>query len=307
MNQNVAKELAALTRGKVLQQVPLSRHTSLRVGGCADLMMYPVHHQEVLAIIRFCAGRAIPRFIMGAGTNLLVRDGGIRGVVIKLTRSFITIAPVGTDGDQPMIQAEAGASLRRLLAVCLEQELAGLEFLSGIPGSLGGAWAMNAGAQGTEMGDVTEAITLLTPRGELEEKKSPGLPFAYRSLGLAPGTVILKGLLRVRRGTRSAIAQAVETINRRRWQRQPLELPSAGCVFKNPPGDAAGRLIEQAGLKGRREGGAQISDKHANFIVNRGGATARDILTLMDVMQKSVLEATGIRLEPELQVVGDNG
>jgi UDP-N-acetylmuramate dehydrogenase len=307
MNQKVAQELAALTRGKVLLQAPLSRHTSLRVGGCADMMIYPANHQEVRTIIRFCTSRAIHRFVIGAGTNLLVRDGGIRGVVIKLTRSFRKITMVRTDGDQPMIQAEAGASLRRLLTACLDQELAGLEFVSGIPGSVGGAWAMNAGAQGAEMGDVTEALTLLTPQGEIEEKKRPGLPFGYRSLRLAPGTIILKGLLRVRRGTRNSIAKTVETINRRRWRTQPWDLPSAGSVFKNPPGDAAGRLIEKAGLKGRREGGAQISEKHANFIVNRGGATAQDILTLMDVMQKSVLEATGIRLEPELQVVGENG
>jgi len=307
MNQRVAKELGALTRGKVLLQVPLSRHTSLKVGGCADMMIYPVSPEEVLAIIRFCARRAIPHCVMGAGTNLLVRDGGIRGVVIRLTRSFRKITLVRPDGDQPMLQAEAGASLRRLLAVCLDKELAGLEFISGIPGSLGGAWAMNAGAQGGEMGDVTEAITLLTPQGEIEEKKSPGIPFVYRSLRLVPGTVIIKGLLRVRRGKRSELANAVETINRRRWQTQPLDLPSAGSVFKNPPGDAAGRLIEQAGLKGRRAGGAQISEKHANFIVNLGGATAKDILTLMDMMQKSVREATGITLEPELHVAGEDG
>jgi UDP-N-acetylmuramate dehydrogenase len=261
----------------------------------------------VRAIVRFCAGRDIPHFVMGAGTNLLVRDGGIRGLVIKLTRSFRKITLIKPDGDQPMIRAEAGVSLRRLLSVCLEQELAGLEFTSGIPGSLGGAWAMNAGAQGREMADVTEAITLLTPGGELEEKRSPGLSFSYRRLRLAPGTIILQGLMRVRRGTSNAIAGAVETINRWRWHTQPLELPSAGSVFKNPPGDAAGRLIEQAGLKGRRAGGAQISEKHANFIVNRGGATAKDILALMDVMQASVRNATGILLEPELQVVGEDG
>ncbi len=307
MNRNVAKELAALTRGTVLLEVPLRRHTSLRVGGCADMLIYPANHRELLAIISFCDGRNIPRLVMGAGTNLLVRDGGIRGVVIKLTRSFRKITMVRTDGDQPMIRAEAGVPLRRLLAVCLEQELAGMEFVSGIPGSLGGAWAMNAGAQGAEMGDVTEAITLLTPAGELEEKKSPGIPFAYRHLHIPPGTIILQGLLRVRPGTRGAIAQTMEAIHRRRWQTQPLDLPSAGCVFKNPPGNAAGRLIDQAGLKGRRQGGAQISERHANFIVNRGGATARDILTLMDVMQKSVLEATGVHLEPEVQVVGEHG
>jgi UDP-N-acetylmuramate dehydrogenase len=306
MNQRVAKELSALTRGTVLRQVPLSRHTSLKVGGCADMMIYPATPEEVSAIIRLCTGRAIPHCVMGAGTNLLVRDGGFRGVVIKLTRSFRTITLVQPDGDQPMLRAGAGASLRRLLAVCLDKELAGLEFVSGIPGSLGGAWAMNAGAQGTEMGEVTEAITLITPQGEIEEKKS-GIPFSYRSLQLAPGTVILKGLLRVRRGKRSAIVKTVETINRWRWKTQPLDLPNAGSVFKNPPGDAAGRLIEQAGLKGRRAGGAQISEKHANFIVNRGGATAEDIMTLMEIMQTTVREATGITLEPELRVVGEDG
>jgi UDP-N-acetylmuramate dehydrogenase len=307
MNRNTAKELAALTRGKVLLQVPLSRHTSLKVGGCADMMICPVHPEEVQSIIRFCAERAIPHLVMGAGTNLLVRDGGIRGLVIKLTRGFGKITLISPEGGQPMLRAEAGTSLRRLLAVCLEKQLSGLEFTSGIPGSLGGAWAMNAGARGREMADITQALTLLTPRGEIEETGNPGLCFDYRRLRLPPGTIILKGLLRVRRGSRNVIAGEVEMINRQRRQTQPLDLPSAGSVFKNPPGDAAGRLIERAGLKGRRAGGAQISEQHANFIVNRGGATARDILTLMDMMQTGVHSATGILLEPELQVVGEDG
>lgn len=307
MNQRVAKALAKLVTGKVLLQVPLNRHTSLRVGGCADLMIYPASLEELLTIVRFCTGRALPYAVIGAGTNLLVRDGGIRGVVIKLTRGLRKITLVQPDGGQPGIQAEAGASLRKLLAVCLDKGLAGLEFISGIPGSLGGAWAMNAGAQGREMSDVTESLTLLTAQGRVEEKKHPGLSFTYRGLQLAPGTIILKGLLRVSRGSKSTLSGMVETMHRKRWQTQPLELPSAGSVFKNPPGHAAGRLIEEAGLKGRRAGNAQISEKHANFIVNLGGATAKDMLTLMEIMQQKVYEATGIKLEPELQVVGEDG
>jgi len=307
MHQKVVKELARLVKGKLLFNVPLSRHTSLKVGGYADIMVYPAGLEELLNIIRYSTGQAIPYFILGAGTNLLVRDGGIRGMVIKLTRSFRKITLMQTNGDQLSLQAEAGASLRRLLAVCLDKELAGLEITSGIPGSLGGAWAMNAGAQGKEMGDVTEAITLLTPQGVVEEKQSPGIAFSYRKLHLAPGTVILKGLLRVRRGSRDTLMSAVEEISRRRWETQPLSLPSAGSVFKNPPGHAAGKLLEQAGFKGRLAGRAQVSEKHANFIVNLGGARAKDILTLMEIMQRGVYEETGIELEPELQVVGEDG
>jgi UDP-N-acetylmuramate dehydrogenase len=166
---------------------------------------------------------------------------------------------------------------------------------------------MNAGAQGKEMGPSTESLTLLTREGTVEEKKSAEMHFTYRRLHLPPDTIIVKGLMRVTRGTRTALMGAVEKINRRRWQAQPLHLPSAGSVFKNPPGHSAGHLLEQVGLKGRLSGGAQISEKHANFIVNRGGATAQDILTLMEIMQSRVYEETGIELEPEVQVVGEDG
>jgi len=307
MNQRIAKGLEKLVTGKVLLNVPLSRHTTLKVGGCADIMIYPASLEELLTVVRFSTLRELPYVVMGAGSNLLVRDGGIRGMVLKLTRSFRKATLLQPEDAEPLLQAEAGASLRRLLAVCLDKGLAGLEFVSGIPGSLGGAWAMNAGAWGREMGDVTESITLLTPGGAVEEKKSPGLPFGYRRLQLEPGTVIIKGLLRVSRTGKRTLAAAVEKINRRRRETQPLDLPSAGSVFKNPPGAAAGRLIEQAGLKGRREGGAQISERHANFIVNTGGATARDILALMEIARRRVYEETGIQLEPELQVVGEDG
>jgi len=307
MDRTLFKELSKLVKGNVLCEVPLSRHTSLKVGGHADIMIYPAHMEELLNIIRFSRRQAIPYFVMGAGTNLVVRDGGIRGMVIKLTRCFRKITLIRSCGDELSLQAEAGVSLRRLLAFCLGKELAGLEFVSGIPGTLGGAWAMNAGAQGKEMGPITEALTLLTREGAVEEKKSAEMHFSYRRLHLPPGSIIVKGLLHVTRGTRSALKGAVEKINRWRWRAQPLHLPSAGSVFKNPPGHSAGQLLERAGLKGRLSGGAQVSEKHANFIVNAGGATAQDILTLMGIMQSRVYEETGIELEPEVEVVGEDG
>ena len=166
---------------------------------------------------------------------------------------------------------------------------------------------MNSGAQGTEMKDVTDTITLLTPQAEVIEQNSGELRFNYRSLTLSKGTVILKAVLRMKPSTRNSLLGQIEKINRWRKRMQPLNVPSAGSVFKNPPGQSAGQLVEQAGLKGFTLGNAQISDKHANFIVNRGGATARDILSLMDIMQNSVYKATGIQLEPEICIAGENG
>lgn len=306
MYETVVKELSTLVQGKVLCQVPLSRHTSFKVGGPADIMIYPSGLEELLTIVRFSRSNGIPSFVMGAGSNLVVKDGGIRGMVIKLTRGFRAITLLRSCGELTL-QAGAGVSLRRLLSFCIGKELAGLEFVSGIPGTLGGAWAMNAGTQGKEMGHITESLTLLNREGVLEERKGTEMHFAYRRLHLPPGTIIVKGLMRVGRGTRSALIDALETMNRWRRQAQPLHLPSAGSVFKNPPGHSAGQLVERAGLKGRRSGGAQISEKHANFIVNLGGARAEDILALMGIMRSSVYEETGIEMEPEVEVVGEDG
>lgn len=306
MHRTVLRELSKLVQGNVLTRVPLSRHTSIRVGGPADVLIYPAGREELLDIIRFGKRHDIPYFIMGAGSNLVVKDGGIRGMVIKLTRGFNKMRLIRSSG-KLMVQAGAGVYLRRLLAYCLDQKLEGLEFVSGIPGTVGGAWAMNAGAQGKEMGTITAAMTMLTREGAVEEKKGAELDFTYRRLILPPATIIIQGLVRVTRGREGALRSAVGKMHRWRLQTQPLHLPSAGSVFKNPPGYAAGQLIEGAGLKGRRSGGAQISEKHANFIVNLGGARAKDILTLMGIMQQSVYDTTGIKLEPEVEVVGEDG
>ena len=307
MEHDILNELGTTFKGKILYQVPLSRYTSLHVGGIADIMIYPANMQELQTVINYSRKHAMPYCIMGRGTNLLIKDGGIRGIVIKLSRCCNTIKITETVKSQVTLTAGAGVSLRRLLTFAVEGSLSGLEFLSGIPGSLGGALAMNAGAQGKEMKDVTDTITLLTPQADVIEQNPGELRFNYRSLALSKGTVILKAVLKMKQSTRNILLVRIEKINRWRKRMQPLNVPSAGSVFKNPPGHSAGQLVEQAGLKGFKLGNAQVSEKHANFIVNRGGATAQDILSLMDIMQKSVYTATGIELEPEICIAGENG
>ena len=307
MKHDTLKELGTTLKGKILYQVSLSRYTSLRVGGIADIMIYPANVKELQTVIHYSRRHAVPYCIMGRGTNLLIKDGGIRGIVIKLSRCCNTINITETVKSQVTLTAGAGVPLRRLLAFAVNRELSGLEFASGIPGSLGGALAMNAGAQGKEMKDVTDTITMLTPQTEVIEHKHSSLHFDYRKLHLSRGTVIVKAVLKMKRSNRKTLLRRIEQIDAWRRRMQPLNLPSAGSVFKNPPGQSAGQLVEQSGLKGFMVGKAQVSEKHANFIVNRGGATARDILSLLEIMQNRVYQATGIQLEPEIRIAGEHG
>ena len=306
MPYDAIKELSTVVKGKILYQVPLSRYTSLHVGGIADIMLYPANLTELQKVMCLCRTENVPYFILGRGSNLVIRDGGIRGIVIKLSHSFKKIKTVRESGNHARLLVEAGVSLRSLLTYAVSRGLSGLEFTSGIPGSLGGALAMNAGAQGREMKDITETLTLLTPRAALREKKRAALHFDYRRLHLSKGTVIVNASISLKKHSTSALLPTIKKSAAWRRQMQPLNLPSAGSVFKNPPGKSAGQLVEQVGLKGLRVGKAQISEKHANFIVNRGGATARDVLSLMEIMQKRVYQETGIRLEKEVHVVGEN-
>jgi UDP-N-acetylmuramate dehydrogenase len=306
MPYDAIKELTSVVKGKILYRVPLSRYTSLHVGGIADIMLYPANLTELQKVMCLCRTEKVPYFILGRGSNLVIRDGGIRGIVIKLSHSFKKIKIVKEFGNHVRLLVEAGVSLRRLLTYSVSRGLSGVEFTSGIPGSVGGALAINAGAQGREMKDITEALTLLTPQAALREKKRTALHFDYRTLHLLKGTVIINASIRLKKYRTSALLQTMEKITAWRRQTQPLNLPSAGSVFKNPPGKSAGHLVELVGLKGLRVGKAQISEKHANFIVNRGGATARDVLSLMEIMQRRVYQETGIRLEKEVHVVGEN-
>jgi UDP-N-acetylmuramate dehydrogenase len=281
--------------------VPMAEHTSLRVGGAADALATPADRGDLSLLLRVCSTHRIPRTVIGAGFNTLVDDGGVRGVMIKLNKlRRLEERPRGR------IRAEAGVSHHRLTKLCTRRGLTGLEFGAGIPGSVGGWVAMNAGIGIRQAEQVVLEIEVMSPSGRQRSHLGrEKLSFGYRRLrGLAPGSVIVSVLLAVGRSTPEAVRAEVDRTLARRAETQPLDQPSCGSVFKNPPGDYAGRLIEAAGLKGERVGGAQISPVHANFITNLGGATAADVTALIRRAQERVERATGIRLEPEVKIVG---
>lgn len=284
--------------------VPLARHTSLRIGGPADAMATPRDREELRRLLAICTDHDLPTRVLGAGFNVLVREGGIRGVVVRL-KKLRRIERL----DSHTISAEAGASHATLTRYCALHGLSGLEFGAGIPGTLGGWLAMNAGIGSREMKDVVREIELLDASGRHGlHRRREELDFRYRSLsGLEPGSVIIGAVLEVEPSDPARVRSEIDRLLALRHASQPIDLPSCGSVFRNPPGDHAGRLIEAAGLKGRREGSAQISSVHANFIVNHGGARARDVLALIEQARDAVESSSGIRLEPEVRVLGEAG
>jgi UDP-N-acetylmuramate dehydrogenase len=282
---------------EVRRDEPMVRHTSLKVGGPADVMLFPRQPEALQGILRLAKLIKTPLFLLGGGTNLLVKDGGIGGVTIKLSR-FNQI-----QGDGGRIYVEAGVPCPRLIRFSLEKGLTGLEFAYGIPGSLGGMIVMNAGTPEGEIAEVVERAKVMLLDGEIVEIGCDEIEFGYRSSRLPRG-IILGAWLKLKKAKRSEVQERIERYMKRRDATQPIHLPNAGSIFKNPPGDHAGRLIEAVGLKGMRLGDAQISDKHANFIVNRGKATARDVLKLIKLIGKTVEEQTGITLELEIRIVG---
>jgi UDP-N-acetylmuramate dehydrogenase len=295
------RDLRELLAERVAFDVPMARHTSLRVGGPVDALATPADRAELAALLALCKRRGWPQRVIGAGFNTLVRDEGLDGVAIRLSRFRALLVLPG-----PRVQAEAGVSHASLTGLCARQGLAGLEFGAGIPGTVGGWLAMNAGIGTREVKDVVESVELLVP-GEQSTRtvEAQALEFRYRELrGTAPGAVLVAASFRVEPSTPEAVQRTMDALLARRAATQPLDVPSCGSVFKNPPGDFAGRLIEQAGLKGEREGGAEISTVHANFIVNRGGARARDVLALVERVRRRVAEHSGVVLEPEVRILG---
>ena len=296
------EQLRAFARDdQILRDEPMAKHTTFRVGGPADVMFFPKSADEVRGAIRAARAMGVPAIVVGNGSNMIVRDGGVRGLVIVLGEGF---SAVTREGD--VLCAQAGASLARVASAALAAGLTGLEFASGIPGSLGGGCAMNAGAYGGQLSDVLidaevllgDEICVLT-RDEME--------MGYRTtLPLREGGVVLSARFGLRSGDPEEIAARMRELNARRREKQPLNFPSAGSVFKRPEGHFAGTLIEQAGLKGRAVGGAQVSEKHAGFIVNTGDATAADVLALIDAVRDEVEARFGIRLEPEVRVLGED-
>jgi UDP-N-acetylmuramate dehydrogenase len=295
------RALEALLGERVRFDVPMARFTSLRVGGPADAVAEPADRAELRGLLRLCATHRLPHFSIGAGFNTLCLDGRLEGVVIQLGRLRRLEERPGR-----LLRAEAGVSHSQIANFCMQRGFAGLEFAAGIPGSVGGWIAMNAGVPAREIGDVVREIEVASPaEGRIRHLAREALHFRYRALrGLAAGSVIVSALLAVELSTPAAVRAEVERLLERRARTQPLSVPSCGSVFKNPRGDFAGRLIESAGLKGRRIGGAEISKVHANFIANVGRATAGDVLALMDEARSSVLRATGRHLEPEVRIVG---
>jgi len=294
----LARELSPASR--LRRGVPLAPLTTLRVGGPADVLIEPADEADLARVWRACRQAGVPVLVLGCGSNLLVRDGGFRGVVVRLTpRAF---GGVIVRGDR--LDCGAAAGLRAVAAVALKHGLGGLEFLAGIPGSVGGALRMNAGAMGRSMFDVVERVRSVDSEGRVSEQPAGELGAGYRSCPGLEGRLVLGAVLRGQVDEPQAVRQRIRELNRRRWQSQP-SAPSAGCVFKNPDRLPAGRLIDELGLKGTRVGGARVSEQHANFIVTEAGATAGDVLALIELIRRRAREARGIELETEVQIVGE--
>lgn len=303
MNKRQRRRLMELSGLRVTFDCSMSRYTTFGVGGPAEAVYEAGDLEELRRVLVFVNSESIPFLVVGGGSNLVVRDGGLEGVVILLRKSLAGIEKIGTDG--LTVLAGGGASLSELIGFCRKEGLGGLEFLIGIPGTVGGAVAMNAGAFGEEIGSKIEEIQAISPTGDLLVRNRSQIRFSYRSLDGIEGGVIVGVCFELERATQEDIVRRVAACLRKRKTTQPLEYPSAGSVFKNPPNSSAGRLIEEAGLKGKRIGGAMISSRHANFIINTGDASANDILALLELAREKVKESTGIELEPELRVVGD--
>lgn len=299
-------KLAEEIKGEILYSVPMSAYTSFGVGGPVDFLIFPTDLEELKKTLQWCRRQKVSYFILGNGSNLLVRDGGIRGAAISLARGFLGVAELERGEKDGRLQAGAAESLGRLVEFSREKSLTGMEWAVGIPGTVGGALFMNAGAFRSEMKDTLESLQVMDGEGKAIEMGREELHFSYRSLELKKGWIILGGKFRLKIGTGQVIRSKMDEFLKRRMAKQPLHLPSAGSVFKNPSRITAGQLIEEVGLKGTRLREAQISEKHANFIVNLGKAKARDILTLAEWAREKVFQEKGVKLEMEIQVIGED-
>lgn len=301
MRRLIDKLYAIAGSHQILENEPMSRHTTFRVGGPADVLFLPESEDQLLRALAIAREAGAPCIVLGNGSNLVVRDGGIRGLVIVLGEGMAAIVRAGDT-----LTAWAGASLARVSAYAQASGLSGLEFASGIPGTLGGGCAMNAGAYGGQLSDaLVDARVLLD--GEVKTLTVDEMQMGYRtSLPLREGGIVISARFALMPDDPEAIAGRMRELNARRRDKQPLNHPSAGSTFKRPEGHFAGALIEQAGLKGKSVGGAQVSEKHAGFIVNTGGATATDILTLIGMVQEAVRARFGVCLETEVRILGED-
>ena len=292
---------AGCTAKELLLEEPMAKHTSFRIGGPADVLAQPGNEAELAELLKRAAHHAVPVTLVGNGSNLLVRDKGIRGLVIKLSNLFSSITVEGN-----VLTFGSGISLAMASKKAASLSLSGLEFAVGIPGTIGGAVYMNAGAYDGEMAKVVTSVQVMDRQGQSSQLKADELDFAYRHTALQnSGLIVTSVTVSLQPGEAESIKAKMDDFSQRRIAKQPLELPSAGSMFKRPAGYFAGTLIEQTGLKGYTVGGAQVSTKHAGFVVNVGGATAKDVLQLIRDVQDRVLAAQGVQLEPEVLVLGE--
>ena len=302
MNSEIIKKFCDLLgEERVFTGEAMSRHTTFKIGGPADYFLMPDKGTDVGRIVKICKESAIPYFILGNGSNLLVGDGGYRGAVIQIYKNMSAVTVEGTE-----ITVQAGALLSSVAAAAKNAALTGFEFAGGIPGTMGGAVVMNAGAYGGEMKDVLTEVTVMDEEGEIVTLPADKLELGYRtSIIKTAGYIVLEAKLQLKEGNPEVIRETMKDLTIRRTTKQPLEYPSAGSTFKRPEGYFAGKLIMDSGLAGYQVGGAQVSEKHCGFVINAGGATARDVRTLMDNVRDIVYKKYGVALEPEVKFLGD--
>lgn len=299
INETILTNLKELIgREHVLENEPMRLHTSMEVGGPAAVLLRPGNADELCAVLRLLRKEDIPYYIKGNGSNLIIRDEGYEGAMIEMMR----MQKISCEGE--FLCAECGALLKDIAQAALENSLAGFEFASGIPGSLGGAVTMNAGAYDGEMKDIIAEVRLLSQDGEILTKSCSEMDFSYRhSICSEGGFIVLSASFLLKKGNQEEIREKIRDLSERRKEKQPLEYPSCGSTFKRPEGYFAGKLIMDAGLKGFRIGGAQVSEKHAGFIINRDHATAEDVLSLIAHVQKEVFDRFGVELKCEVRII----
>jgi UDP-N-acetylenolpyruvoylglucosamine reductase len=302
IEKNIADELAGrVSRATVIRRdEPLAKHTTLRVGGPADFYIEPADENDLANVVKFCGERGLPVFILGRGSNLLVRDAGFSGAVICLSQpNFSKIEIAGE-----RLHCGAGAKLKQVSVEAKRNNLSGVEFLEGIPGSVGGALRMNAGAMGGATFDTVESVRLMDFDGNVQEFTPEQMSVEYRSCAALKDHIALGAVFKCKTLPRAEIEQRMKTFSEKRWGSQPAA-PSAGCIFKNPGAIPAGKLMDELGLKGARVGGAVVSAEHGNFIVNDGKATARDVLELIEILRTKARAERGIELHTEVEIIGE--
>ena len=302
MNSEIRKMFCDLLgEDRVFTEEAMSQHTTFKIGGPADYFLMPDKGEDVGRVIKICKEKEIPYFILGNGSNLLVGDGGYRGAVIQIYRNMSSVTVEGNE-----ITAQAGALLSAVAAAAKNASLTGFEFAGGIPGTIGGAVVMNAGAYGGEMKDVLTEVTVMNAEGDIFTLPTEELELGYRtSIIKTAGYIVLEAKIRLKEGDPEVIRETMKDLTIRRTTKQPLEYPSAGSTFKRPEGYFAGKLIMDSGLAGYQVGGAQVSEKHCGFVINAGDATARDVRTLMDNVRDIEYKKYGVTLEPEVKFLGE--